>query len=74
MTAKELIEKLNKFNPDGNMEVVNHFECGERYCIDDISYISIEEDINGNLVIVLNTIARQTEISKTTCFSNINMI
>ena len=58
MTAKELIEKLNKFNPDGNMEVVNHFEGGERYCIDDISYISIEEDINGNLVIVLNTIAR----------------
>ena len=58
MTAKELIEKLNKFNPDGNMEVVNHFEYGEPYCIDDISYISIEEDINGNLVIVLNTIAR----------------
>ena len=74
MTAKELVEKLNKFNPDGNMEVVNHFECDERYCIDDISYISIEEDINGNLVIVLNTIARQTEISKITCLSNVNMI
>ena len=58
MTAKELVEKLNKFNPDGNMEVVNHFECGERYCIDAISYISIEEDINGELVIVLNTVAR----------------
>ena len=58
MTAKELIEKLNKFNPDGNMEVVNHFESGERYCIDAISYVSIEEDVNGNLVIVLNTIAR----------------
>ena len=37
MTAKELVEKLNKFNPDGNMEVVNHFECGEPYGIDDIS-------------------------------------
>ena len=58
MTAKELIEKLNKFNPDGNMEVVNHFECSERYCIDAISYVSIEEDVNGNLVIVLNTVAR----------------
>lgn len=74
MTAKELIEKLNKFNPDGNMEVVNHSECVERYCIDAISYVSIEEDINGNLVIVLNTIERQTEKSKTTCFSNVNMI
>lgn len=74
MTAKELVEKLNKFNPDGNMEVVNHSECCEPYCIDTISYVSIEEDINGNLVIVLNTIARQTEISKTTCFSNVNMI
>ena len=58
MTAKELIEKLNKFNPDGNMEVVNHSEYGERYCIDAIYYLSIEEDANGNLVLVLNTIAR----------------
>ena len=74
MTAKELIEKLNKFNPDGNMEVVNHFECGERYCLDNIYYISIEEDANGELVIILNTVARQTEINKITCFSNVDMI
>lgn len=58
MTVKELIEKLNKFNPDGNATVLEHFDENDPDYLDDICRLSMEEDTDGNLVVVLHTAAR----------------
>ena len=58
MTVKQLIEKLNKFNPDGNATVFGHFDENDDDIIDDIYKISMEEDRDGNLVVVLHTTAQ----------------
>lgn len=56
MTVKELIEKLNKFNPDGNAEVSTHFCDNEQGYNDTIDYLSMEEDADGELIVVIHTI------------------
>ncbi len=55
MTVNELIEKLKKFNPDGNKEVCTHFCDNEQGDNETIDYISMEEDTDGNLVILIHT-------------------
>ena len=68
MTVRELIEKLNKFNPDGDATVVEHFNENDPDDLDDICRISMEEDADENLVVVLHTAPRQTEISRNYLF------
>lgn len=55
MTVKELIEKLNKFNPDGSATVVEHYEDSDPLIFDNIDRISMEEDRDGNLLVVIHT-------------------
>lgn len=58
MTVKELIEKLKKFNPDGNATVFEHYEENDPDFLDDICRISMEEGTDGNLIVVLHTSGR----------------
>ena len=58
MLVKELIEKLNKFNPDGNAEVISHFDENDPDYLDDICRVSMEEDADGKLIVVLHTTTR----------------
>lgn len=58
MTVKQLIEKLNKFNPDGSATVLEHFDENDDEIVDDIYKISMEEDRDGNLVIIIHTTAQ----------------
>lgn len=58
MTVKELIEKLNKFNPDGDATVLDHFDENDPDYLDEIRRISMEEDADENLVVVLHTAPR----------------
>lgn len=53
MTVNELIEKLKKFNPDGNMEVgLRFYEVG---CFAPITRLAIEEEYDsGNLFVVIH--------------------
>ncbi len=55
MTVKELIEKLKKFNPDGTAEVSTHFCESDQGYNDAIDYLSMEEDADGKLVVVIHT-------------------
>jgi len=55
MLVKELIEKLNKFNPDGNANVLSHFDDNDPDYLDEIYNLSMEEDIDGKLVVVIHT-------------------
>ena len=56
MTTKELIEKLRKFDPDGNTEVRTHSWENEQGYNDAINYLSVEEDnMDGKIVLVINT-------------------
>ena len=55
MTVKKLIEKLNKFNPDGNKEVVAHFMDSDPDVFEEICSIALEEDTDGKLMVVLRT-------------------
>lgn len=58
MTVNQLIEKLKKFNPDGNAEVVEHFNENDPEYLDDICRISMEEDTDGKMLVVLHTVER----------------
>lgn len=55
MTVKELIEKLNKFNPDGSAEVSTHYSDNEQGYNDDINYLSLEENRDGKLIVIIHT-------------------
>jgi len=55
MTVKKLIEKLNKFNPDGNAQVFTHYYDADAKYNDDIDYLALEEDADGKLVVVIHT-------------------
>ena len=54
MTVSELIVKLKKFNPDGNARVVENFEESPDI-LDTITNISMEEDVDGSLIVILHT-------------------
>ena len=58
MTVNELIEKLKKFNPDGNAEVVEHYYDNDPEYVDDISRVTMEENPDGKLIVVLHTVDR----------------
>ena len=56
ITTSELIKKLKKFDPDGNIEVFARYIDNEGGCNDIISYLSLEEDdADGRFVIVIHT-------------------
>lgn len=55
MTVKEFIEKLKKFNPDGNAEVCTQYYESEQGYYMAIDYLALEEDENGKLVVVIHT-------------------
>jgi len=55
MNVNELIAKLKRFNPDGNMEVCTHYYESEQGYNEVIDYISMEEDADGKLVIVIHS-------------------
>jgi len=56
MTVNELIEKLKKFNPDGSAGVCTHYCESEEGYNDAIDHISMEEDADGKLIIVIHTV------------------
>lgn len=56
MLVKELIEKLKKFNPDGNAEVIGQFDDSDFF--DELVKVSMEEDDDKNLVVILHTTER----------------
>lgn len=55
MTVKELIEKLKKFNPDGDAEVWTHYYESEQGYNDAIDFLSMEENSDGKLILVIHT-------------------
>ena len=55
MTTKELIEKLRKFDPDGNTKVSTRYCENEPGYNDDIDYLTMEEDEDGKFVVVIHT-------------------
>lgn len=53
MTVQELIDKLDKFNPDGRAKVCTHYFVSDYN--DAIDHLSMEEDADGNLVVIIHT-------------------
>ena len=57
MTVKKLIEKLNKFNPDGNLEVQTHSRDADEGLNEYPCCLCLEEDPEGSdkLIVVIHT-------------------